>query len=479
MNSLIRRLTRTKYFSARAVSDIAALGLCGVVVALAALPTGGLFYALRPLLASSTAWPTATAWAIFFGVGYILFAVSLLVVSVALRQLPFMKSNEKPFEVNSLETMRFALFHGLLNLAQIFALRLIRGTSMMNAYYRGMGATVGRRTIINTMLISDCDLVSIGDDCLIGGDVAINGHSADRGKVIRGRVTIGNRVTVGQYATVLAGARIDDDVIVAANSLVPKFRHLKAGQAYAGVPARYSGVGGIAPIGGSGPSSKALRPADPAATAVGGFILKEELQIQPLLLESYKLRHAEVLDIIRFMSQVTATSLGLLVTVLLYSVTNSKPQLLLFLPPLAGLAYAILLGSTIAMQRLGMKACEIEIMFSHARVSGFDWEMKYGSLGSARVSDLDAILVQFILLGVLVVGTVITWRRDILMSADSFLGYQVQSILLGIDLAIAGWIVLNVVYLVVRRRLMRSGLRRFAEHASLAPNQSLGTSSGG
>ena len=100
MNSLIRRLTNTKYFSVGALSDIAALGLCGVVVALAALPAGGLFYALRPSLASGTTWRTATAWAAFFGVGYVMFAVSLLVVSVALRQLPFMKSTEGSFEIN-------------------------------------------------------------------------------------------------------------------------------------------------------------------------------------------------------------------------------------------------------------------------------------------------------------------------------------------------------------------------------------------
>src|ERR1035437_2211196 len=449
-----------KYFSVRTLSDIAALGLCGVVVAIAAFPVGTLFYSLRPLLVGPTLLRTASAWALLVGGGYIVFGVSVLLVIVVLRRLLFLRSKEEMFEVNCLETMRFALFHGLFNPAPIFVLPLIRGTSLINAFYRGMGATIGKRTLINTVLISDCNLVTIGDDCLVGGDSVINGHSAEHGVVILQRVSIGNRVTIGQYATILPGVRIEDDVIVAANSLVPKFRRLAAGRIYAGVPARYSGMSSSV-----NPECQRVVPQPVGAAthsvAADGFILaRSEVNVQQILLESYKMRHAEVLDIIRFMSQVTVSSLGLLVTSFLYSVTNQQPRILLFLPPLAGLTYAILLNAAIAMQRLGMKACEIEIIFQQARVAGFDWEMKYGSLGSARVFDLDAILIQFVLLGTLLTGSAITWKGYIVMSTVNFLGYTVQNILLAVDLFIGSWIVLSVIYLLARRWSMKAALRR-------------------
>jgi hypothetical protein len=107
-----------------------------------------------------------------------------------------------------------------------------------------------------------------------------------------------------------------------------------------------------------------------------------------------------------------------------------------------------------------MKACEIEIIFQQARVAGFDWEMKYGSLGSARVFDLDAILIQFVLLGTLLTGSAITWKGYIVMSTVNFLGYTVQNILLAVDLFIGSWIVLSVIYLLARRWSMKAALRR-------------------
>jgi carbonic anhydrase/acetyltransferase-like protein (isoleucine patch superfamily) len=49
---------------------------------------------------------------------------------------------------------------------------------------------------------------------------------------------IGNRVLIGMGAIVLDNARIDDDVILAAGSLVPPNKHLQSGYLYVGSPAR-------------------------------------------------------------------------------------------------------------------------------------------------------------------------------------------------------------------------------------------------
>lgn len=66
----------------------------------------------------------------------------------------------------------------------------------------------------------------------IGEDVTI-GHSA----CLHG-CTIGNRVLVGIGATVLDGAVIEDDVVIAAGALVPPGKTLASGFLYVGSPCK-------------------------------------------------------------------------------------------------------------------------------------------------------------------------------------------------------------------------------------------------
>ena len=66
----------------------------------------------------------------------------------------------------------------------------------------------------------------------IGCDVTI-GHRA----VLHG-CRIGNRVLVGMSATVMDGAVVEDEVVIAAGALVTPGKHLRSGYLYAGSPAR-------------------------------------------------------------------------------------------------------------------------------------------------------------------------------------------------------------------------------------------------
>jgi carbonic anhydrase/acetyltransferase-like protein (isoleucine patch superfamily) len=66
----------------------------------------------------------------------------------------------------------------------------------------------------------------------IGSDVTI-GHGA----VLHG-CSVGNRVLVGMSATVMDGAIIEDEVVIAAGALVPPGKVLRSGHLYTGSPAR-------------------------------------------------------------------------------------------------------------------------------------------------------------------------------------------------------------------------------------------------
>lgn len=66
----------------------------------------------------------------------------------------------------------------------------------------------------------------------IGAEVTV-GHNA----TLHG-CRIGDRVLVGMGATVMDGAVVEDEVVIAAGALVPPGKRLASGYLYAGVPAR-------------------------------------------------------------------------------------------------------------------------------------------------------------------------------------------------------------------------------------------------
>ncbi len=71
-----------------------------------------------------------------------------------------------------------------------------------------------------------------GKPLLIGDEVTV-GH-----KAILHACTVGNRVLVGMGATVLDGAVLEDEVMLAAHSLVSPNKVLESGYLYVGIPAK-------------------------------------------------------------------------------------------------------------------------------------------------------------------------------------------------------------------------------------------------
>ena len=103
----------------------------------------------------------------------------------------------------------------------------------------------------NRIHIAAINYISIGNDCLFGSNILVTDHNHGDPKEIfeeippppinlplhsTGPILIGDRVWLGDNVTVLAGARIGDDVVIGANSLVRG--ELPAGYVCAGVPCR-------------------------------------------------------------------------------------------------------------------------------------------------------------------------------------------------------------------------------------------------
>ncbi len=68
--------------------------------------------------------------------------------------------------------------------------------------------------------------LTLGDDVTVGHKALLHG------------CTIGSRVLVGMGAIIMDGAVVEDEVIIAAGTLVPPGKHLESGYLYRGSPVR-------------------------------------------------------------------------------------------------------------------------------------------------------------------------------------------------------------------------------------------------
>ncbi|MFQ6372565.1 gamma carbonic anhydrase family protein [Shewanella sp. YIC-542] len=112
--------------------------------------------------------------------------------------------------------------------ASVWPLVAARGD--VNRIVIGQRSNVQDGAVLHVTRSSDAN--PEGYPLLIGDDVTV-GHKA----MLHG-CTIGNRVLVGMGAIILDNAVVEDDVIVAAGSVVPPGKRLQSGYLYMGNPAR-------------------------------------------------------------------------------------------------------------------------------------------------------------------------------------------------------------------------------------------------
>jgi acetyltransferase-like isoleucine patch superfamily enzyme len=134
--------------------------------------------------------------------------------------------------------LRWVEYMAAIHVVRFFAGGLLRGTPVWTAYLRLAGASIGRRVYVNSLALSDYNLLEFGDDVVIGADAHISGHTVERGVVKTARVRLGRGVVVGIEAVIDIGVDAGDRCQIAALAFVPKFARLAPDCAYGGIPAR-------------------------------------------------------------------------------------------------------------------------------------------------------------------------------------------------------------------------------------------------
>jgi acetyltransferase-like isoleucine patch superfamily enzyme len=100
------------------------------------------------------------------------------------------------------------------------------------------GARIGRGVYVNTLSITDHNLLELGDGVVVGENVHVSGHTVEGGIVKTGRVVVGPCVTVGIGSIIGIDVDIGRGCQIGSLSLVPKHTRLEAHSVYLGIPAK-------------------------------------------------------------------------------------------------------------------------------------------------------------------------------------------------------------------------------------------------
>lgn len=178
------------------------------------------YLAAMPLMA----WPTA----------FVLVIVTVIFI-VAVRWIVLPRVTEGDYPFHSWFYLRKWTV-GLMTEIALETLTSLFATVYMRAWYRLMGARIGKDSEISTNLSGRYDLVDIGEKCFIADEVILGDEDIRHGMMVLRKVTIGSRVFVGNDGVVPPGAVLPDGVLIGVKSKPPENDKIRAGDTWFGSP---------------------------------------------------------------------------------------------------------------------------------------------------------------------------------------------------------------------------------------------------
>ena len=212
----------------------------GLVCGVALFPVALLWVQILAVTESSVLVRSA-ALSILAVPSYALFALLLMFLSALVtRGLGWRTPADREMPIADVE---WPLVHWARSMVAVHIVRLVagtlfRGSPIWTTYLRLAGARLGRRVYVNSLSVSDYNLLDFGDDVVIGEQVHLSGHTVERGIVKTGTVRLGRNVTIGLASVVEIGVTAGDGCQVGALSLVLKHTRLEPHATYAGIPVR-------------------------------------------------------------------------------------------------------------------------------------------------------------------------------------------------------------------------------------------------
>ena len=123
------------------------------------------------------------------------------------------------------------------SLADPMLMNSLRGTPWVVVWLRLMGSKIGSYIYMDSLQITEFDLVTIGDEATIAYDATIQTHLFEDRICKMDQVVIGNYCTVGSKSVVLYCSKMEEGSMISSLSLLMKNETLPAWTQWHGLPA--------------------------------------------------------------------------------------------------------------------------------------------------------------------------------------------------------------------------------------------------
>ena len=162
----------------------------------------------------------------------------LLVVALAAKWLVIGRYRPGRYPLWGLYYLRFWLVDRLVAIAPT---TYLVGTPLLGAYYRLLGAKIGKDVHLASDDVRCFDLVTIGDGATLGIEASVTPYAIEEGALVVGSVRVGARCVVGARSSLALDTTMHDDAQLGELSLLASGADVPHAEAWAGSPARWSG----------------------------------------------------------------------------------------------------------------------------------------------------------------------------------------------------------------------------------------------
>ncbi|KTC91903.1 Pls/PosA family non-ribosomal peptide synthetase [Legionella cincinnatiensis] len=119
----------------------------------------------------------------------------------------------------------------------LFLPKFLVGSSLINIYYRLLGAKIGKNCYIGSMYVGTPDLFSVGENTSIGTDSKLNGYIVEDGWLKIGTIAIGDHCYVGPRSVIGINTTIESHAVLDEMSMLPDQGVLPKKTYFSGSPA--------------------------------------------------------------------------------------------------------------------------------------------------------------------------------------------------------------------------------------------------
>jgi hypothetical protein len=210
-----------------------------IVCAVSAVPVTAAVLWLADEVPDSRAW-RVTLISLAIVPSYAVFALTLMIVTpLAVRMTGWRTPPEAEMRIADCgwPLLGWVRFMAAIHVARFFAGGLLRGTPLWSWHLQLCGAKIGRRVYINSLSVSDYNLLEFGDEVVVGGAAHVSGHTVEAGVVRTGSVRLGRGVTIGLGSIVEIDTDVAEGCQIGAMSFVPKHSRIVEPGVYVGTPA--------------------------------------------------------------------------------------------------------------------------------------------------------------------------------------------------------------------------------------------------